>query len=208
MKLKSFNEFSLNESQSTSSIWEKYGENLPSIFKRTIYRLPTQDELREFESFQLEGKDILNGFGYTMIGRGVKSVENTRMIISSIESLCEMFPENVEYKAALTQAKYGHTTQKLHESISDEEFLSKEIEKIKAIDSFDALKEYAMYMTMGFMMPLNPIDPIRSVLRDKIYELRDIIESDESQPLGVFDSYLINLEGDRKDITIPDGAMY
>jgi hypothetical protein len=204
MKIKTFEEYSLNESAS-GSIWDTHGEKLPSIFKKTIYRLPTQEELREFESFELTGSEIVKGFGYTMIGRGMRSNKNSSMIRSAIKSLCEMFPDNKEYKAALTEAKYGHTVQKMNESITDEEFLSAEIEKIKSINSFDALKEYAMYITMGFMMPLNPIDPIRSVLRDKIYEIKNRIE-DESH-IKMIDSYLINLEGDRKDFSIPDGAM-
>ena len=110
MKINTFKQFSLNESNNTSiSIWEKYGENLPTIFKKTIYKLPTQAQLEEFEAFQLESEDIVNGFGYTIIGRGMKSEANSRMIISSISMLCDKYPDNKEYKIALNQAKmkYG-----------------------------------------------------------------------------------------------------
>ena len=52
---------------------------------------------------------------------------------------------------------------------------------------------------MGKHFPLNPIDPIRSSLREKIYELNlnDICKM-----------YLTNLEGDWKEIILPPGAMY
>ena len=91
----------------------------------------------------------------------------------------------------------------LNESLSEQEFLDKEISKIKDIKSLEELKEYSMFLTMGGFMPLNPIDPIRSVLREKIYELRNVAEDKV-----VYDRYLINLEGERKDITLPPGAMY
>ena len=106
--IKDFNTF-INENRETKdsfkNIWDKPGENLPSIFKKTIYRLPTDEELREFEKFDLDSRDVYFGFYYTIVGRGIKSFENKKLIIDSITSLCEMYPENKEYKDALTLAK-------------------------------------------------------------------------------------------------------
>ena len=86
--------------------------------------------------------------------------------------------------------------------MSDEEFMSNELDKIKAVSTFEGLEKLRMYYTFGYM-PLNPIDPIRTVLREKIYELRDADEDKDKYAM-----YLSNLEGERKDITLPPGAMY
>ena len=82
------------------SIWEKYGDNLPDIFKQTIYRIPTKDELIQFENFNLKYTDILQGFGYTIVGRGIKSNETKNTIKTSIKILCDLFPNNREYSKA------------------------------------------------------------------------------------------------------------
>jgi len=105
MKLFNFDEF-LNE----STLWDDHKE-LPSIFNQTIYRLPTAEELKEFEKFNLTGREVVQGFNYTIVGRGIKSPKSRQMIIDSIQSLCEMYPDNKEYKAALTEAKYADTLQ-------------------------------------------------------------------------------------------------
>lgn len=89
--LKSYDEF-INES------------NLPDIFKRTIYRLPTTEEIAEVHSHNLKAEQLVNGFGYTIIGRGMKSKENGQMIVNSIDLLCKQYPDNKEYKKALEQA--------------------------------------------------------------------------------------------------------
>ena len=112
MGLLNFGEF-LNESNNEDfeRSLDFIPKDKPSIFQRTIYRLPTQDELKEFENFNLTGAEVFAGFGYTIIGRGIQSFENKKMIIDSIKSLCEMYPENKEYKAALTQATYENKNQ-------------------------------------------------------------------------------------------------
>ena len=73
----------------------------PSIFSHTIYRLPTEDELKEVDSCKLSAKEIVNGFGYTIIGRGIKSSKNSQMIKQSVKMLSDLFPENQEYKKAI-----------------------------------------------------------------------------------------------------------
>ena len=76
------------------------------------------------------------------------------------------------------------------------------IDDIKSLNTFEDLKEFTRRKTIGFI-PLNPIEPYRTMLRDKIYQIR---ESDDNKER--YNSYLINLEGERKDINIPPGAMY
>ena len=98
IQLKTFDEF-LNEETSSQS--------LPEIFKRTIYRLPTEEEIGEVNSHNLSSRQIVNGFSYTMIGRGIKSKENTDMIVKSIELLCKLYPDNTEYKKALEIVNNG-----------------------------------------------------------------------------------------------------
>lgn len=76
----------------------------PKIFQSTIYRLPNKEELENVNSFNLNAEEILDGFSYTIIGRGIFSDKNKEMIIQSIKMLCDLFPENSEYKTALKKA--------------------------------------------------------------------------------------------------------
>lgn len=94
-----------NEIERLSKEWKPLKESKPSIFNHTIYRLPTDAELEEVNSFNLNAKDIENGFGYTIIGRGMPSTENKQMIIDSIQMLIDKYPTNEEYKKALEIAK-------------------------------------------------------------------------------------------------------
>ena len=77
----------------------------PKIFQYTIYRLPTDEELKEVNSCNLTADEVLAGFQYTIIGRGINSQENLIMITNSINQLCELYPENNEYKKALEKSK-------------------------------------------------------------------------------------------------------
>ena len=77
----------------------------PIIFQYTTYRNPTEKELIEVDSCNLNAEDILNGFCYTIVGKGFKSAENIKMIVDSIEKLCKMFPNKEQYKKALEDAK-------------------------------------------------------------------------------------------------------
>lgn len=78
--------------------------NKPNIFRQTIYRIPNEEELRDVNKYNLTAEQIVKGFGYTLIGRGVASNENKNQILESIKLLCKLFPENHEYKEALTKA--------------------------------------------------------------------------------------------------------
>lgn len=79
----------------------------PKIFQQTIYRMPTTDELIELNTHinNLTPQDIYNGFGYTMIGRGIKNSENKKQIVDSIKELIKMFPDENKYKEALKLEK-------------------------------------------------------------------------------------------------------
>jgi hypothetical protein len=83
----------------------KANDKSPEIFQKTIYRLPTQKELENVNKFNLSTEDILNGFVYTIVGRGIKDTKNKQMIINSIQKLCDLFPDNNNYTKALDLAK-------------------------------------------------------------------------------------------------------
>jgi hypothetical protein len=77
----------------------------PEIFEQTIYRLPKISELKEVNDFQLNSNEILEGFKYTMVGRGIMSTETKNQIIEAISNLVKLYPNNNEYKIALNKAK-------------------------------------------------------------------------------------------------------
>lgn len=88
-----------------STIWERHKE-LPTIFKSTYYDVPTTEQVEEFQRFpHLTPEDIIQGFGYTIVGRGVNSPENDRKIIESIKKLVDRYPDNESYQVALVKAK-------------------------------------------------------------------------------------------------------
>lgn len=73
----------------------------PSIFQYTIYRLPTEEELDEFINYpNLTAEQIVDGFGYTIIGRGMKSEKNDKMIKQCIQLLIDKYPKDNKYKYA------------------------------------------------------------------------------------------------------------
>ena len=100
--VKTFNEWvKLQE----CTIWEDH-KDLPSIFTRTYYALPTTEQVEEFEKYpNLTAEEIVQGFGYTIVGRGVSSPDNCKKIIESIRLLVDRYPDREEYKEALAQAK-------------------------------------------------------------------------------------------------------
>jgi len=92
--LKTFNNF-LNES---------YKQN-PKFFSYTHYKLPNEEELKDINNYGLSSNEILNGFKYSIVGRGVMSKDNKIKIIESIKMLCNLYPDNTEYKKALIDAE-------------------------------------------------------------------------------------------------------
>ena len=101
--VQTFNEWmSLKE----SNLWERHGEKLPSIFRRTYYALPTDEQLEEFQQYpDLTADEILDGFSYTIVGRGMDSPKNKQMIVDSIQMLSDRYPQKQTYKEALKMAK-------------------------------------------------------------------------------------------------------
>jgi len=77
----------------------------PDFFSETKYRLPTADELKEIDSFNLDAKEIISGMTYTMVGRGIQDSKNILRIINATEMLSKMFPTNSEYSRALKLAR-------------------------------------------------------------------------------------------------------
>lgn len=101
----------LNESvEQLQKIADNFGDgkidkSKPSIFQYTIYRLPTKDEIKEFENYpKLTADKILDGFYYTMVGRGILSDESKKRIINGIQLLVDAYPNESKYTDALKQA--------------------------------------------------------------------------------------------------------
>jgi len=76
-------------------------ESKPTIFRGTTYRNPTVAELKEVNDYNLSAQEIINGFTYTIVGRGMRNEKTYNMIISAIENLIKLYPDNMEYKKAL-----------------------------------------------------------------------------------------------------------
>ena len=79
----------------------------PNFFSRTHYRLPDEDDLIDIDRCHPTPKQIVDGFSYTIIGKGMRSAENRIMIIQSLEMLYSMFPK-AEYARAIELYKESH----------------------------------------------------------------------------------------------------
>lgn len=77
----------------------------PSIFCRTTYRRPTDKDLIEVDRSNLLPEEIVNGFYYTIVGRGFLDSSKKQMIVESINRLMLISPNNRNYKTALVDAK-------------------------------------------------------------------------------------------------------
>lgn len=77
----------------------------PDFFKQTYYRLPNSEELNDINNHILTAKQVLDGFKYTIVGRGMITLKNKDMIIQSIEKLINIDENNMEYKLALKMAQ-------------------------------------------------------------------------------------------------------
>lgn len=78
----------------------------PSIFTYTTYRFPTDDELKEFERYpHLTEDDIIQGFGYTIIGRGISSKRNKEKVLECLKMLSDKYPDNEVYRNAYEKYK-------------------------------------------------------------------------------------------------------
>jgi hypothetical protein len=89
-----------------SSVKDSKRVEFPYIFDRTLYRVPTNEELKEFERYpELTPKQIVNEFTYTIIGKGILGFENRSQIVESIQNLTELYPEDTRYVEALEMAR-------------------------------------------------------------------------------------------------------
>ena len=86
-----------------SKRYKKTAGKKPAIFERTIYRLPTKEELIEVNSFNLSPDEIFDGLCYTIVGRGTMRQEEKDTIIKSIRLLDSMF--SGKYKDVLSKAE-------------------------------------------------------------------------------------------------------
>jgi len=77
----------------------------PKLFTYTAYRLPNKEDLIDIDNCKLTSDKIIEGFGYTIVGRGILGSKQKKDIIQSIQMLGDMFPTNKEYKKALETVK-------------------------------------------------------------------------------------------------------
>lgn len=77
----------------------------PKLFTYTAYRLPNKEDLIDIDNCKLTSDEIIEGFGYTIVGRGILGSKQRKDIIQSIQMLVDMFPTNKEYKKALETVK-------------------------------------------------------------------------------------------------------
>jgi hypothetical protein len=84
---------------------EKDENKKPSYFTSTHYRLPSEEELKEINSFNLSDEELLQGFQYNMVGKGILDMDKKEKIIQASKKLSDMYPDNETYKKVLEKAK-------------------------------------------------------------------------------------------------------
>jgi hypothetical protein len=92
-------EKTLNQAYKSTDVIKK------RVFDHTLYRIPTDNELKEFEKYpDLSSKQILNEFYYIMVGRGILDEDIKGQIIDGIQKLINLYPMDSRYKGALRLA--------------------------------------------------------------------------------------------------------
>ncbi len=94
-----------DKKENKSLVKESQEKIKPSIFSKTIYRIPTEEELEEVHKFNLSADEIIQGLGYTIIGRGIRSQENKEKIIQSAKLLYGLYPNNKTYEEVYKKSK-------------------------------------------------------------------------------------------------------
>ena len=84
---------------------EKQQNKKPSFFRSTKYQEPNDEELKEIHQAKCSEDELRQGLGYAIIGRGIERQQEKDMIISSIERLLKLEPDNEQYKIALKNEK-------------------------------------------------------------------------------------------------------
>ena len=95
----------------TKVLKEQENKSLPKIFTQTIYRMPTDEEIKDFSNYDLSGNDVEKGLHYTIVGRGILDNKNKQLIVKSLKRVTELFPDNESFKAAynIGKGKYSIT---------------------------------------------------------------------------------------------------
>jgi len=97
-------EKTLNQIYKSESVNKKRTE-FPFIFNSTLYRIPTNEELNEFEKYpDLSSKQVLDEFYYIIVGKGMLDSKNKKMIIECVQKLIDLYPEDNRYKGSLRLA--------------------------------------------------------------------------------------------------------
>ena len=94
-KIMSFNEFIQSKKINENKVIK------PTFFEYTHYRFPTNEELTEIDKCNLTNDELLHGFTYNIVGKGIKSEQKKQDIKKCIEMLCELSPKNKQYKELL-----------------------------------------------------------------------------------------------------------
>lgn len=98
-------EKTLNQLYKSDPPAKKKRTEFPFIFDHTLYRIPTDEELKEFENYpDLSSKQILDEFSYIIIGRGILDGKNKKLIIECVQKLIDLYPEDNRYKGAMRLA--------------------------------------------------------------------------------------------------------
>jgi hypothetical protein len=78
----------------------------PFIFNGTLYRIPTNKELQEFERYpDLTPQQVLDEFKYICIGKGILNLEIKNQICDCIQKLIGLYPDDLRYKESFLLAK-------------------------------------------------------------------------------------------------------
>ena len=94
----------------------------------------------------------------------------------------------------------------VRESLNESWIGDNPVEEVNNMSSVVEMKDFVFKITNGYHFPLNPIDPLRSSVREKAQELlNDDINEDDKTYLS---SILETLQGDWKSIELPPGAMH
>jgi hypothetical protein len=127
-----------------------------------------------------------------------------KIIRKNLMEILERQTGDLEY-VNTPNAKPENDKYDLGEDEEAKKFLTQEIERVKNLSTIEELDKYILEHTLGHMIGFNPIDPFRTVCREKFKELGKKAVTEREK--DIVHMALIHLEGERKDIHIPDGAM-
>jgi hypothetical protein len=84
-----------------------------------------------------------------------------------------------------------------------QDWMNDVIREVRLISSTKEMRDWMKEKTMGYMMPLNPTEPLRSILKEKLVELSSDPDFDSHMRL-----LLSRLDGGWQQISIPPGAVF